>query len=41
LQSHHQWRSVLLSPYPHQHVLSLEIFVFAVLIGIKWNLREF
>jgi hypothetical protein len=26
LQSDQQWRSVLLSPHPHQHVLSPEVF---------------
>jgi hypothetical protein len=26
LQSHQQWRSVLLSPHPHQHLLSPEFF---------------
>jgi hypothetical protein len=26
LQSHQQWRSVPLSPYPHQHLLSSEFF---------------
>jgi hypothetical protein len=27
LQSHQQWRSVPLSPHPHQHLLSPEVFV--------------
>ena len=26
LQSHQQWRSVSLSPHPHQHLLSAELF---------------
>jgi hypothetical protein len=26
LQSHQKWRSVALSPHPHQHLLSLEFF---------------
>ena len=28
LQSHHQWRSAPLSPYPHQHLLSPEFFFY-------------
>jgi hypothetical protein len=39
LQSHQQWRSVSLSPHPHQHVLSPEDLILAILIGLKWNLR--
>ena len=39
LQSHQQWRSVPLSPHPHQHVLPLEVLIVAILIGIRWNLR--
>ena len=34
LQSHQQWRSVPLSPHPHQHVLSPEFLILAILIGI-------
>jgi hypothetical protein len=41
LQSHQQWRSVLLSPHPHQHLLSPVILIFAILIGVRWNLRFF
>jgi hypothetical protein len=26
LQSHQQWRSVPLSPHPHQHLLSMWVF---------------
>jgi hypothetical protein len=26
LQSHQQWRSVLLSPHPHQHLLSPDLY---------------
>jgi hypothetical protein len=39
LQSHQQCRSVPLSPHPHQHVLSFEFLILAILIGIKCNLR--
>ena len=40
LQSHQQWRSVPLSPYPLQDLLSLEFFILAVLTGVRWNLRD-
>jgi hypothetical protein len=39
LQSHQQWRSVLLSPHPLQHVLSPEVLILAIQIGVRWNLR--
>ena len=39
LQSHEQWRSVPLSPYPLQHVLPPEVLILAILIGVRWNLR--
>jgi hypothetical protein len=39
LQSHKQWRSVLLSPQPHQHLLSPEFLILVILTGVKWNLR--
>ena len=38
MQSHQQWRSVPLSPYPHQHLLS-EFLILAILTGMRWNLR--
>jgi hypothetical protein len=39
LQSHQQWRSVLLSPHPNQHLLSPEFLILAILTGVRWNLR--
>jgi hypothetical protein len=39
LQSHQQWKSVPLSPHSLQHVLSPEVLILAILIGIRWNLR--
>jgi hypothetical protein len=39
LQSQQQWRSVHLSQHPHQHVLSLEFLILAILIVVRWNLR--
>jgi hypothetical protein len=39
LQSHQQWRSVLLSPHLCQHVLSLEFLFLAILVDVRWNLR--
>jgi hypothetical protein len=39
LQSHQQWRSVPLSPYPRQHLLSPEFLILAILTVVRWNLR--
>jgi hypothetical protein len=39
LQSYQQWSNVPLSPYPCQHVLFLVVFVFSILIGVRWNFR--
>ena len=38
LQSHQQWRSVPLSPHLHQHLLSPEFLILAILIGVRWFL---
>jgi hypothetical protein len=40
LQSHRQWRSVPHSPHPHQHLLSPEFLILAILTGVRWNLRD-
>jgi hypothetical protein len=39
LQAHQKWRSVPLSPHPHQHLPSVEFLILAILTGIRWNLR--
>jgi hypothetical protein len=39
LQSHQQWRSVPLSPHPHQYLLSPEFLILAILTEVRWNLR--
>ena len=39
LKSHQQWRSVLLSPHPRQHLLSPEFLILAILTGVRWNLK--
>ena len=35
LQSHQQWRSVPLSPHPHQQLLSPEFLILAILTGVR------
>ena len=35
LQPHQQWRSVPLSQHPCQHLLSPEILILAILIGVR------
>ena len=35
LQLHQQWRSVPLSPHPHQHLLSPEFLILAILTGVR------
>jgi hypothetical protein len=39
LQSHQQWRSVPLFPHPHQHLLSPEFLILAIMTGVGWNLK--
>jgi hypothetical protein len=39
LQFHQQWRNAPFSPHPLQHVLSPEVLILAILIGVRWNLR--
>ena len=39
LQSRQQWRGVPLSPHLHQHLLSPEFLILAILTGVRWNLR--
>jgi hypothetical protein len=37
LQSHQQWRSASLSPHPHQHLLSPEVWlVWGRILGLFW-----
>jgi hypothetical protein len=39
LHSYQQWQNVPLSTHPHQHMLSHEFFILAILTGMRWNLR--
>jgi len=39
LKSYQQGRSVPLSSHPHQHLLSFEFLILAILTGVRWNLR--
>jgi hypothetical protein len=40
-QSHQQWRSLPLSPYPCQHLVSPEFLILAILTGVRWNFRVY
>ena len=35
LQLHQLWRSVPLSPHPHQHLFSSEFLILAILTGVR------
>jgi hypothetical protein len=35
LQSHQQWRNVPFSPHPHQHLVSSEFLILAILTGVR------
>jgi hypothetical protein len=39
LKSHQQWKTVPLSPYPSQHMLSPEILILSILTDVRLNLR--
>jgi hypothetical protein len=39
LQYHQQWRSVPISPHPHQHWVSPEFWILAILTTERWNVR--
>ena len=39
LHSHQQWISVLLTPHPLQHRLSLVFLILAILTGVRWYLK--
>lgn len=38
LHSYQQLRSVLITPYPHQHKLSVVFLILTILTGIRWVL---
>jgi hypothetical protein len=35
LQTYQQWRNALLSPHPHQHLLSPEILILGIRTGVR------
>ena len=39
LYFHQQWRSITLALHPHQHELSSEFLILAILMGLRWNIR--
>ena len=39
LEWHQQWRSVPLPPHTLQHLLSPEVFILAILTGMRWKLK--